>query len=279
MLGALLAFLGGFFTEASSSLTKIIFAEQKIPYYFFAFLFSAVNAVIFFLIALLGGESLALSPHSLPTFSLRIVLEIIQLELTIRASVHADRTLFGALRVLTIPLLLCIDILLGYTLSLIQLSGMLLVVLALGFYFLHTSFRKAGMWYALLTSIGAAFTISLFKYDIEHWNSIATEQFFLTAILSLYFFVFVLRDWRHHVLIVPPARKLFSILASSGMSSTLNSFAYHYGPASLILAFVRASSVFWSFLSGIAYFGEVQIRRKILCCIVLVFAILLMLYG
>ncbi len=277
MLGALLAFLGGFFTEASSSLTKILFARHKIPYHFFAFLYSFFNAVIFSAILFFSGETFMLASASLPTFALRVVLEIIQLELTIRASVHADRTLFGALRVLTIPLLLGIDVLLGYTLSATQLGGMFLVVLTLGFYFLHTSFRKEGMRYALLTSLNAAVTISLFKYDTDHWNPIATEQFFITGLLAFYFFIFVLRDWWRRTLVVPPFRNLFSMLASSGMSSVLNSFAYHYGPASLILALVRASSVFWSFLSGVAYFGEAQIRRKILCCIVLVCAILLML--
>ncbi len=277
MFGAVLVFFGQFFSEVSTSLEKVIFAKEKVSYRFFGFIHSFTGAMMFAVLAIIGGHALTLSLASLPTFGIRMFLEILQFEASIRAGARADRTTFGAIRVITIPLLLCIDIFLGYILTPLQIFGMLVTMLALGIYFFGEKFKKDGALLALFTAINAAFLVSLFKYDTTYYNPIAVEQYFIFIGLLIYFSINVAREWWRKTLVMPPLRKLSADLISTNVASGLVSFAYSYGPASLILSFIRSSSVFWSFVSGMTYFGEAKTLRKILCCVLLVVAIMLML--
>ena len=192
-----------------------------------------------------------------------------------RALEIADRTTFGFLRVLTIPLLLLVDVALGYTLTLVQFVGVSLITLSLVFMFLGKRISRKGVALSLFSAVNAVITISIYKYDITNFRSVAVEGMYITAILFCYF---ALRSFILHGsgMFRTLYRKDVAYLAGgNGVAAVLVSFAYQYGPASLILAMVRAGSLFWSFIFGAIYFGEVGVRRKFAVLSLLVVAILL----
>ena len=134
MLGILRAFSGNLFGEFSSSFGKQLLEKKELSIY----LYGAVNyfllILLFLAIALIGGESLALGGGAI-LFIIRFIFEVIQSEVQLRALQFADRTTFGFLRTLTIPLLLVVDLVLGYMLTITQFVGVLLVTLSLIFMF------------------------------------------------------------------------------------------------------------------------------------------------
>lgn len=276
MLGILLAFSGNFFGEFASSFGKQLLEKKELSIY----LYGAVNyfllTVLFLVIVFIGGESFLLGGGALLFFA-RSFFEIMQAELQLRALQFADRTTFGFLRTLTIPLLLVVDLALGYMLTMTQFVGVLLVTLSLVFMFFGKRMNRSGFYLSLFSAINAVITISLYKYNITHFRSVAVEGFYITLLLALYFIVrsAMLHGSRSFPLLLRRPVLLSSL--GNGVASVLVSFAYQYGPASLILAMVRAGALFWSFFSGALYFHEDGIQRKFVVLSVLIVAVFLML--
>jgi drug/metabolite transporter (DMT)-like permease len=276
MIGAFLAFFGECFAEISSSLAKTLFTKHKFSFALYGVLTYFIGATLFLMVALFQGHALVLSGAALLFFGLRFFFEVIQSEVQFRALAYADRTTFGFLRTITIPLLLCVDLLLGYTLSGSQLFGIAIVVIGITLFFSAGSMQKKGAKLALFSALNAVITISLFKYNITHFHAIAVEQFFITLFLSGYFLLRVLWEDKNQLLTVFRRPELALQLTTSGIATFLLSFAYQYGPASLILAMIRASGVFWSLISGVLYFNEPKVFRKAVCCVFLVAGIFFM---
>lgn len=88
----------------------------------------------------------------------------------------ADRSTYGFLRVLTIPLLLLVDLALGYSLSQGQIVGVSILTLSVLLLLLNHGLRTKGIGFVLLSAVNAVVTLSLFKYDITHFNSVEVEQ-------------------------------------------------------------------------------------------------------
>ena len=276
MLGILLAFSGNFFGEFASSFGKQLLEKKELSVY----LYGAVNyfllTLLFLVIVFMGGESLALGGGVL-LFFVRSFFEIVQSELQLRALQFADRTTFGFLRTITIPVLLVVDLVLGYVLTMTQFVGVLLVTLSLVFMFSGKHMKRNGFYLSLFSALNAVITISLYKYNITHFRSVAVEGFYITLLLASYFiFRSALLHGSRSFPLLPRRSALLSSLGN-GVASVLVSFAYQYGPASLILAMVRAGGLFWSFFSGALYFHEDGVRRKFVVLSMLIVAVFLML--
>jgi multidrug transporter EmrE-like cation transporter len=67
----------------------------------------------------------------------------------------------------------------------------------------------------------------------------------------------------------------FGQSAGQGISGVLESFAYNFAPASLILGTKRASSVAWTVVSGGVYFKEKHLAVKIACLAFIIIGIIL----
>ena len=275
MFGILLAFFGNFFGEFSASFGKQLLKTKELSIY----LYGAMNyfslVIFFFAITLFKGETLVFGGGVL-LFLTRFVFEVIQSEAQLRALEFADRTTFGFLRALTIPLLLIVDIVLGYTLTMTQLLGVLLVTFSLVFMFYGSRVRHEGFYLSLFSAVNAVITISIYKYDITHFRSVAVEGFYLALLLALYLGTRSLILHGRDVLRLLRRPSLIFLVTGNSVASVLVSFAYQYGPASLILAMVRAGALFWSFFSGALYFHEGEIRRKFVVLSFLLVAAFLM---
>ena len=270
MLGIILVSIGTLFEELSDSIGKRKVTSHEESPYTMAFLSLFWGTVCFVIISVVKNDLFIFKLESLPTFLVRVVFEIIQLYVSVLAIAQADRTTFCFLRTLTIPLLLLADLFLGYKLGLFGIVGISVITLTILLLFSRHEIKKKGSGFVIFSAINAVFTISLFKYNITNFNSVVAEQLFMYLILLVTFFFIALVKVKENpfIFLTKPIFLLQSL--SVGLGGMIESFAYNYGAASLIIAAKRSSAIFWSLLSGKQYFKEKNIVFKILITILLV---------
>ncbi len=262
MLGFLLAFTTEFFHETSSTLAKRMLGAHAYSYHGFAML-NAVGALLFLSgYAFFANSAVVFLWTLAPFFALRALLEVAQVEFTLRALEVADRSTFAILRTLTLPLLLLVDLSLGTALSTPTIIGIVLITVAIMAASTDGKFDKRGAWYVILSALNAVILISLFKYNISHGNSVTAEQG-LMLIFTVVFFGFrsgFARTERRAGIIFHP--KFLIQTGAYGVAVVLSSFAYLYAPASVITAVMRSSSLFWSIVAGASMFHEKGLAHK-----------------
>lgn len=202
MLGLLLTGAATLFEEASSSLGKKKVAQHKEGPYTLGFL-TYLGAFVVMLILtfavpqhhFLPGfpDGFRFDPASLPTFILKTLLELVLSVAATFAVIRADRSTFGFLRTATLPLLLMVDLVLGYSVSVVQILGIALITVSLLFLFINHGLSRRGSLLTLTAAVLAVATISLYKYNIEHFNSVGAEMTLSLAMLVLYFYVLARR--------------------------------------------------------------------------------------
>ncbi len=269
MFGILLLSAGSFFSEIGVSLGKEEVARRKETIYTYGFLSLSLSTLVFLLIALFRGAFL-FSLDSLPTLSLRIGLEILQAYVSIKAITVADRSTFGFLRVLTIPLLLLVDLSLGYSLTVNQIIGAGILTVSLLLLFLNHGLRSKGIGLVLFSALNAVITLSLFKYDISHFNSVEVEQGIVQVILLVYFALMVWRTNQQNPLRLLGKPLFFFQSLSQAVAGVLVSFGYLFVPASVAASIERSTAVLFSLLSGNRYFHEKKLVQKLLAFLLLV---------
>jgi len=270
-----LASIGSFFSEIFAVIGKKEVQERRESIYTMGFLLFFWGA-IFFLIIILWKGSFDFSLASLPTFIPRVLLEIILLPIALRAIVVAERSTFSFIRIATLPLLLGVDLFMGYSVSKFQMIGIGIIVLTLVILFINHGINKKGIKLVVWSTILPVATISLFKYNITYYNSVEAEGFLVTTILLLYFFFMAVKFADEN-----PVRFLAKPLflkqsLSEGVGMVMINFAYMFAPASVITSAKRSSSVFWAILSGNKIFHEKHIVLKLTMFVLLVTGIVLL---
>lgn len=274
MFGILLASLGSLFKETSASIGKNEVAHHRESLYMMGFINLSASLIFFGAVGLIR-QNFVFDLASLPTFAARAVLEILQIWLALKAVTLASRGTFGFLRTITIPLLLVVDLFIGYSITLGQIMGIGIIVLGLIFLFLNHGIEKKGLWWVAGSAINAVATISLFKYNITNFNSVEAEQTLMIAILLVYFLILLLwrttdRPW--HIF---THRKFFFQSLSEGAGSVVSAFAYNFAAASIIVAVERASAIFWSIISGNVFFKEKKFFIKAIAMILFIIGLAL----
>jgi drug/metabolite transporter (DMT)-like permease len=203
--------------------------------------------------------------RSLPTLSVRIVLEVLMAYLNVEAIIKAERSTVGFLRLVSIPLLLIVDITLGYHITPIQIGGVLVMFFALMFAFHHNPAGRRGAWLAALSGFVAVATVSLYKFDITHYNSVPVEQ---AIVMSVVLSVFYIGGYRRATHGLQALKLLFRPVSgtqafTSGLSAVLGSYAIQFAPASVVIALKRTFALLWAVLFGHTYFREHSLRRKL----------------
>lgn len=275
MFGIVLTAISSFFREISTSIGKVEVEAKKESMFTMGFLNSFWVLVIFGIL-ILTRNSFVFSLSSLPTFLVRAVLEILQVHSALMGEVRADRTTFGFINVITIPFLLLIDIVLGYSIGTLQLLGMGSIFIALFILFFKHKLGKDGLGYVLFCSINAVATISLFKYNISHFNSVEAEQFMMELILIVYLFLCAIFLAKENPIRFLKKPIFFLQSASNGAGGVLLSFAYLFAPASVIVAAKRSFTIIGSLLSGSIYFHEKYIFLKFIAMAFLILGVVLL---
>lgn len=268
MYGVLLAIFCSGLDEVSSSIGKYELKHRVGSIYTFGFL-TVFFGTMFFVATGFLRDSFVFSLASLPFFVPRVILETLQIHLTMLAVVKAERGDFSFLRLLTIPLLLIVDLALGYSFSNVQYLGMGLIFLVIAFLIILEKPKVKILKLLLSIAFLGAVTISLYKYDITHFNSVEAEQAIIGLFIALYFFVMAVVQKRENPLQFLRVRG-YSIQASaSALSAVIASFAYLFAPAAIITAALRSSAILFALVSGRYYFHEKHflIRLALFICI------------
>lgn len=199
---------------------------------------------------------LTFSIDSFATFLPRVVIAVVELQVAVIGIALVDRGSFGFIRLATIPLVLAADLVLGYPLKSLQMLGIIFIVIPIAILF-HVDLSKSKrMLLVLAVAVLAAMDLTLYKYDISHFNSVESEQAIMSLVISLYFFLtaVLIRGENPFAFL---RQKIYAVqAASSGIAYVVNSFAYLYAPASVIMAAFRGFSVLFSVISGTFYFRE-----------------------
>ena len=275
MFGILLAGIGSAFSEISDSIGKKTVQDRLESLYTFGFL-NLLFGTLFLVIHGFVRHSFLFSIASLPFFIPRLALEILQAHVGALAVIKADRSDYGFLRVLTIPLLLMVDVISGYSITTFQVAGIALILGAAFALYSLEHYKTKGFWLICFTAVNAVITISLFKYDISHFNSVESEQAIIMSVLALYFFLLAAIKARENPLSIARHPVRIAQTVSSGLGSYVSSFAYLFAPASIIMAAVRATAVLFSILSGKLYFREKRTVEKLFLFLVITLGLFLL---
>lgn len=275
MLGLLFVAIATLSKEIGTVIGKKKVAKHEESIYTMGFLGMLWGALILTLTGFVR-DSLLLDPASFPTLSIRLVLEIAQMHVTILAITTASRSAFGFLRIWTIPALLVVDLTLGYAIGTPQLFGIGLIVLSFMILFINHGIKSRGAGLVLFTAFNAVATISLYKYDITHFNSVETEQSIAILVVLLYMALRAIFSAHENPIrfLVKPIF-LFQSL-TSGVATVLMSFAYLFAPASIITTGKRSLAILWSMISGNIYFHEKKFAIKLVSLILIVAGLILL---
>jgi hypothetical protein len=277
MIGILLSAIASFFGELSGTLEKWMVKKKVESVYAIGFQNSLVSFAFFVFFVLVGNGELRLHPDSFPTLALLAVLAVLQAYLTLMGTAIASRGTFNFIRTGTMPLLLVADLLVGYSLTATQISGIVVVMCALLFLFMNHGIERKGAWMVALSAVNAAITLSLYKWHVTVWNSVAAEQLVVHCAYLLFFLFGSIVIAKENPLKLLTKRLPFMQSAVYAVDSFISSFAYVFAPASVILAATRSSAVLWGILFGNRVFHEKALVLKIATCVVITIGIVLML--
>lgn len=256
MIGSILAFFEALFTEGSSTLGKQTLKEKgESPYSFLAITY-IMGALVLFMVSLATKQEFIFSLQSIPFFTARLILDMILGYVGVKALMLFDRSFFSLVRVMTIPLLLLFDVLLGNTVSLLEMvaiGGMFFIFLLLCEY---EHFTLSKMRIALPFALLPAFTLTLYKYDITHFNSVFAEQCISLFFLALFAFVMDLVIYKENPLRLFANPRIIAQATCAGIAEVAASFAYVFGTASVITGLRRAYSILFGLVSDVYIFKK-----------------------
>ena len=274
MLTVLFASLGSFAEEISFSIIKFKTVRGEVSIYTAGFINMLFGVLVFGALAIIRGSFL-FSFASLPTFSLRVVLEIAQVYVAMLATMKADRSTYAFIRNLTIPLLLLVSWGLGYSVSLNQWMGIAVISLVLAIILITNIINTKGIWYSLFIAINAVATISLFKYNISHFNSVEGEELVLLSILLIFFLIGALFK-KENPLVFLKNKIFVGQGAAYAVAAIFEVFAISFGNPGIATAAQRSAAVLAAIVSGHSYFQETKLWEKIIVCLLLVVGLILL---
>lgn len=261
MFGVLLIWLGAFFEEISAVAGKKEFAAHTEDVYVYGFLQILAVLMAFLLMLALTPGAMMFSWASLPTLSARIVFEILQCYVGIVALKLADRSTMGVVRSGTIPLLLVVDLLMGYSVSALQFTGILALFVLIVLVVKEKVVSKKGMKFVLLATVFPVITATLYKYNISNFNSVAVEGTIVFSALLMFWTAMNIVKKKNPLKYLKDPQIVVQAM-SMAVASVLVSIAFMYSIPSMLIAVKRASSVFWSTLSGVYIFSEKKAFAK-----------------
>lgn len=277
MVGIILAAIGSFFTEISISFGRWEILHKRENIYTYGFL-TQFWLLVIFIIMVLFKNNFVFNPDSIPLFAVLIILEFAQTYASLKAMVTSDRSTAGFLMILTIPLLLLVDISLGYKIGIWAILGIFIIVVSLIFLFINHGINKKGIGFVLFSSVNAVATISIYKYLITYYNSVAAQQIISSIFLLIFLYLMSIWKYKENPFTYLLKRKFLFESLFIGIGSVFVSIAYLYAPASIIASGKRAFSILWSVISGNKIFHEKHLFIKIISFLLIIIGLALLVF-
>lgn len=277
MFGVILTSASSFFSEVFSVIGKREVASNRQSVYTMGFLLVFWGAILF-LGTIFWKASFNFSLASLPTFIPRIFIEIILTSIALKATITTDRSTFSFIRTATLPLLLIVDLFMGYSISVMQMIGIGVIMLTLVISFVGQGVSKKGIKLVVWSAILPVPTLSLFKYNITHYNAVEAEEFLIALSLLAYFFFMAKRYYNENPIKFLVRPLFFKQSFSEGLAMVFNSFAYLFAPASVITSAKRSSATLWAVLSGHKVFQEQRVVFKLIMFLFLTIGTILLVF-
>ncbi len=269
MIGIILTTIGTFFDEISLSIGKWEVLNNRENLYTFGFLNYFWTLIIFIVIAIIKNK-FVFDIASIPILIVLIVLQTLQIYSSLKGIILADRSTSGFLMVITIPLLLLVDMFLGYKIGIIEIVGISIIVISLILLSLNHGLSKKGIGYVIFSSINAVATISIYKYCITHYNSVEAQQIITLSFLLIFLFIMSMWKFKQNPFLYLFKKEFLFQSIFTGIGGVFISISYVYAPASIITGARRAFSVLWSIASGSKLFHERHILIKIFSSILII---------
>ncbi|MBI2474298.1 MAG: hypothetical protein HYV68_01220 [Candidatus Taylorbacteria bacterium] len=273
MFGILLALSSSVFGEVSDIIGKRSIQKRKASVYTVGFL-TLIFGILFLAFSAMKRGVFVFSMASLPTLIPRILLEIVLSVITITALGRANRSTFGFVRTLTTPLLLLVDLIMGYALSDRQIIGVVLISVILLLVSLSNKISKEGISLLFISAILPVATLSLYKYDINHFNSFEAEQIIVSFCLLIFFYLMAIFKADENPFTFLTKRVFLFQAVMSGLGTAVGSFAYDWLAPSIATAALRSGAVFSATISGDIYFKEKHRLYKFSIAILIVLGLL-----
>lgn len=275
MLGVIIVFFAAIFDEISNLVVKVKLEQKRISVFSLGVINEFATTLFFVGVNIFKNEFI-FSFSSLPTLSLRIAAEIILYYFAMAAIAKADRSTHGFIRTLSMPLILIVDFFLGYQINFYQLSGIAIIIISLFLIFFRQGINKRGAGLSLITAVLAVLTISLYKYDITNFNSVAAEQAIVSSSLLIFLTFLAIFKAKDNPLKFFK-KKIYCFQSFIRLITAIGlSYAYAFAPASVIVSAIRSSSTFWSVITGKFYFHEKHFLVKVMFLALLVAGIILL---
>lgn len=276
LLAAAFIIVASFLAEIGGSVGKYAVNHKFESIYSLGFLNMIWAVGVYAGTLALRPELWSFSWASLPTLSVRIVLECVQAYMSLKAVDMASRSAFAIIRSATIPLVLVADMFLGILPDTLQIAGIVIVLVTMVTLGLMGDIERKGIGFVWFSAINAAILLILFKYDTLHFNSILSEQFLVG--LPLIVFLYVGARWEGESPLRLALRRPIILIpcAMSGVTSLLSSFAFGWLPLSIATTMDRGLSAVWGVLFGRTYFKEVHVVAKFIGITIIVVGFLLL---
>lgn len=276
MLGITLVALGALFAQIGTSIGKYEVTNKRESLYAMGFLHALSATIFLIIIAIFWRGEFVFSLASIPTFAARAVLEIIALFVGLNAIAQADRSTFSFLKVLAIPLLLVVDTVLGYEISLSQMIGISIVAVSLLLLLINHGLSRRGKILSTLAALLAVGTLSLYKYNITHYNSVEAEQIVMLIILMGTIIIVAQIHLRENVFKTLTHKLFIFQSVASGIGTVFISFAFLFAPASIITTAKYSLEILTSMIFGRTYFYEKHFLIKSLALVLIIVGMALM---
>lgn len=168
------------------------------------------------------------------------------------------------------------DIALGLAPTSFQMVGIALTVMTLIILFRNHGIERAGAWLTLFTAVNAVATLSLYQYNVRHFNSVIAEQLLIHAVLIAYFAIVSVIAMHEHPFRLLAHRATFVQSLSMGVGGVIESFAVLFAPISIVIAAKRSSSVLWATVAGRLTFHEGHFALKAMAVVLLAIGLILL---
>ncbi len=263
-MSIILIWLGTLFWEISGSLMKI--HNKQLNPLQRAFLISLFIVFSSLILIYLFWFKLTFNVTNFLLILYLIAGSIVYYYFILKAVWIADRSTLNIFILLKIPLVLIIDLIIGYQLSNIQIIWILTIFTLIAFinYKENKIYNLNGLKYIIFAIIIWSINISIFKILVENGNNIPSLVIAYSLFSCIFFGIRLFIKWWISNFKFLTNKTFLLIWFVSSLNTLLIAFSYLFLPPSIITTYKNTFSLLRSHISAKVIFNEKYVFKKII---------------